>query len=370
MKVAMKVLFFTQSNEICAASRTRVYHYLPFLEDAGISYKVIAMVTGFMYKGAFIPSQNTLRKLVYIIFSLLFNYIKSFYILLLAPYYDVIFIQRVMMPKIIGRALKRINSNIVFDFDDAIFAIESDERNLINRLRVSRNRQCLPFMLSISKIAILENEYNRRFAQQYIKDIRIITGPIDTERYQPKNKNVSGGRSENITIGWIGSASTTMYLDSLKSVFKALFKKYKCTLKLIGAANFDIPDINIVHIKWDLNTEVRQLCSFDIGIMPLPDDEWTRGKGGYKLLQYLAMGIPAVSTPVGINNEIIQDGVNGFLVNSEKEWIEKLSVLIENDDIRERFGSSGRRLVEERYSVKASAPRLLEVLYNAQKDRA
>lgn len=111
-----------------------------------------------------------------------------------------------------------------------------------------------------------------------------------------------------------------------------------------------------------MNTEVFELQSFDIGIMPLPDDEWTRGKGGYKLLQYLSMGIPAISTPVCINTEIIQNGINGFLVNSKDQWIDKLTLLIENAQLRKRLGLSGKDHVEKRYSLNISAPKLLNIL--------
>lgn len=358
----MKILFLTQSDEICAASRTRVYQYLPFLRSNGIRYKVVPAVTGLTYKGALVLPEKKIEKLFYILLSLILTYLKSFQILALARHYDVIFIQRVLIPKFIAFFLKKINKNIVFDFDDAIYAIESPKRNLINQLRANRNKKCLPYMLSISKAIIVENEYNKKYAQQYTKDTYIITGPIDTQRYKPNNKNLTQKKKGDVIIGWIGSPTTTTYLNSLKEVFRTLSRKYKITLKLIGATNFDIPDTKIVNKKWDLNTEVLELQSFDIGIMPLPDDEWTRGKGGYKLLQYLAMGIPAISTPVGINSKIIQNGINGFLVSSKEEWIDKLALLIENHQLRKRLGLSGKDFVEKRYSVNTSFPKFLNIL--------
>lgn len=361
----MKVLFLTQSDEICAASRTRVYQYLPFLRSKGITYKVIPMVRGLLYKGAFVLPESKVKKLLYISFSLILNYIKSLQILALARYYDVIFIQRVLIPKAIACFLKKINDNIIFDFDDAIYATENPKMNLINRLRWNRNRRYLPYMLSISKAAIVENEYNKKFAEQFIKDVYIITGPVDTQRYRPNNENPPQKLENSVVIGWIGSPTTTVYLNSLKDVFRTLSWKYKITLKLIGASDFDMPGFKIVKKKWYLNTEVSELQSFSIGIMPLPDDDWTRGKGGFKLLQYLSMGIPAVATPVGINTEIIKDGITGFLVNSEEEWIERLSSLIESPDLRQSIGAAGRKTVEKRFSLKVNAARFLEVLEKA-----
>ncbi len=358
----MRVLFFTQSDEICAASRTRVYQYLPFLRSNGIKYKVVPMVTGLLYKGAFILPENRIKKLLYVSFSLILNYIKSLQILALARYYNVIFIQRILIPKAIACFLKKINDNIVFDFDDAIYAIEGSKTYLTNRLRTYRNRRYLPYMLSISKAVIVNNEYNKKFAEQFAKDIYIITSPIDTQRYRPDNESLPQKDREGVTIGWIGSATTTIYLNSLKDVFRTLSQKYKITLKLIGAANFDIPEVKIVKKKWHLNTEVSELQGFNIGIMPLSDSDWTKGKGGFKLLQYLSMGIPAVTTPVGINTEIVQNGINGFLANSDEEWIQKLSRLIEDHRLRDELGKQGRQTVEERFSLKVNAPKLLKVL--------
>lgn len=358
----MRVLFFTQSDEICAASRTRVYQYLPFLRSKGVECKVIPMVKGLIYKGAFISPENRIKKLAYVILSLILNCIKGLQVLILAGFYDVIFIQRILIPKPIAYLLRKINANIIFDFDDAIYTADNPKSNLINRLKVNRNKKCLPYMLSISRTAIIENEYNRKFAGQFVKNIHIITGPIDTRRYKASNKDLPQKGAEDVVIGWIGSPSTTAYLNPLKDVFRELSRKYKITLKLIGASSFDIPDIKVVKKKWDLNTEVSELRSFDIGIMFLPDDEWTRGKGGYKLLQYLAMAVPAVATPVGINSEIIQDGVSGFLVNKSKEWIEKLSLLIDSPELRRKMGKEGRKTIEQKFSVEVSAPKILNIL--------
>ncbi len=235
----MNVLFFTQADEICAASRTRVYQYLPFLRSRAVAYRVVPMVRGLIYKGALILPENRIKKLLYIISSLFLNIIKSLQILALARFYDVIFIQRVLFPKTIAIFLKKINDNIVFDFDDAIYAFESPKANLIDRLRTNRNRKYLLHMLRISRAVIVENEYNKKFAEQYAKNIHIITGPIDTQRYTPNANLPQKKHSDGMIIGWVGSSSTTVYLNLLNNVFRVLFRKYGITLKLIGASNFD-----------------------------------------------------------------------------------------------------------------------------------
>jgi len=137
--------------------------------------------------------------------------------------------------------------------------------------------------------------------------------------------------------------------------------QHNLVLKIIGGTYNPI-GIHTNNIKWSLDTELAEMSEFDIGIMPLPDDEWAKGKCGLKALQYMAMGIPCVASPVGVNTEIIQDGVNGFLAKDEKEWIEKLSLLIKNSELRQRLGKAGRKTVEERYSVKVWAPRYVEII--------
>jgi glycosyltransferase involved in cell wall biosynthesis len=118
-------------------------------------------------------------------------------------------------------------------------------------------------------------------------------------------------------------------------------------------------------LPWSLESERDHLSRFDLGIMPLPDNRWTRGKGGYKLLQYMALGLPSVASPVGVNQEIIADGVNGYLARDEGEWVGRLAELVADAEKRRALGATARQLAEERYSVRAATPRLLEILRRA-----
>jgi glycosyltransferase involved in cell wall biosynthesis len=148
----------------------------------------------------------------------------------------------------------------------------------------------------------------------------------------------------------------------LTNVFRKLQERYHVEIKIVGDINISLENVKIVPEKWSYETEITQLQSFDIGIMPMTDDEWTKGKCGLKILQYMAVGLPCVCSPAGVNKEIVQDGVNGFLANSNEEWIEQLSLLIENPNLRKKLGIVGRKTVEERYSLKVNAPRLRQVI--------
>ncbi|KKT72855.1 MAG: Glycosyltransferase [Microgenomates group bacterium GW2011_GWA2_44_7] len=134
--------------------------------------------------------------------------------------------------------------------------------------------------------------------------------------------------------------------------------------------NFSIDGLSTIISKpWSMEEEIEDLKTFDIGIMPMPDNEWTRGKCGFKAILYMNMGIPCVCSPVGVNREIITDGVNGFLAGTDEEWIEKLSLLIENAELRKKLGMAGRKTVEEKYSVNINAPRCLEIFKRVYKER-
>ena len=344
----MKILFLTSGSEIVASSRTRVYQYLPYLKKAGTQYLVIPMSSK-------TPNRTEFR-LFRIMKKEFNNGIRYLKIALLSINYDVVFIQKNLLPNCVQDSIKLLNKNIVYDFDDAIYVssrVESSTDNYIHK------RKRLEHIIRISKYIVLENSYTKEFASRFNKNILMITGPIDCKRYFPIRKQ----ENKNIVIGWIGSSPTTIYLESLINVFKKISGKYpEVIFELIGVPNLTVKGVNVKIKKWSLDTEVKDLQNFDIGIMPLPDDEWTRGKGGYKLLQYMAVGIPCVASPVGINREIICDGINGFLADSESEWEQKLSVLIENRQLRLSMGCEGRNTVVNKYSFDVSLPILMNCL--------
>jgi glycosyltransferase involved in cell wall biosynthesis len=165
-----------------------------------------------------------------------------------------------------------------------------------------------------------------------------------------------------VIIGWTGSHSTLKYLEGIENVLQTIEKRYKHVSFLV-IANRE-PDLNISRlrfIKWRENTEVQDLLTIDIGLMPLSDDDWTRGKCGFKALQYMALGIPPVSSPVGVNRNIIQDGVNGYLVQSHDEWVAALSKLIEDVTQRKIIGENAAKKIEQEYSVKSNRANFLSL---------
>ncbi len=151
-------------------------------------------------------------------------------------------------------------------------------------------------------------------------------------------------KSDTVNMGWIGDHGSIHYMESYKDVWEAIGRKYtNVVLTIISDTFIDTKDITLRRIPWSYEREIDDLMSLDIGLMPLFDDLWSKGKCGFKIIQYLGVGVPAVCTPVGINRDVVHDGVHGLWANTKDEWIEKLSTLIENASLREKMGGEGRR---------------------------
>jgi glycosyltransferase involved in cell wall biosynthesis len=353
----VKVLFFTFSNEQVASSRTRVYQYLPYFARRGVSYQVVTQQSGLVFSLAaryslapawgqpyLVALLKTLRTLDRAL-SLL-AYLR---LLLLCKRSDIVFIQKALIPVWIQRLVERLNDNIVFDFDDAIYLSPS-----------LKQRQRFDHQVRISKLAVLENRETARCAEEAgIPSIQ-ITGPIDCERYRPRGQ---WEPTNELIIGWIGSEVTTDHLRIAEKALADIADRFpNVVLELVGAGDFEIPRVRMRRFPWALGSEVQMLERFDIGIMPLPDNEFTRGKGGYKILQYMAMGIPSIASPVGINAEIISPGKTGFLASTDEQWSEGLSLLLRDNALRHSLGAQARSVALQRYSLEISSGRLYEAL--------
>jgi len=358
----LSILFVTYGTKLAPATRYRVYGFLPFLEKEGLDCKVFSIISGFttnlMIKSSMF---NSLQKIIYYIQVSIERVFRACVVVFLAGKFDVVFLQRVTFPFGLERLMRMKNKNIIFDIDDSIYMLDKEERGLIGCLKKYSKKKEVTSVLRVSKCAIVENAHIENFVRQYCNDIYVITGPIDSIRNFPKEYKAD---TKNIIIGWIGSPSTVLYLDMLKRVLRRLQEKCDVDIRLIGSGPHSIDGVRFEIIDWSEGTEVFELHKFDIGIMPMPDNEWTRGKVGCKMLQYMANAIPAVVSYTPTNAAIIKNGDNGFLVNSEEEWIEKLSLLVEDPVLRQKIGISGRKTVEEKFSVKVNMPKYIEIFKN------
>src|SRR5690606_2024771 len=258
---------------------------------------------------------------------------------------------------------KRIanSSRLVFDLDDSIWMHQTGEIKSNKRiLYFLKNPEKTKEIIKVADLIFAGNQYILDYAKQFNPNVVIIPTTIDTEIYKPLPKT----ESETICIGWSGSFSTIIHFTFILPALKVLKKKYgeKIKFMVIGDQTFRDEELEIEGLPWSLDTELEDLQKIDIGLMPLPDDNWTKGKCGLKGLQYMALSIPCIMSPVGVNSDIIQDGINGFLADKTEEWVEKISTLIENPDLRQKMGALGRESVIDQYSVRANQGKYIEFL--------
>ncbi|HOT13873.1 MAG TPA: glycosyltransferase family 4 protein [Bacteroidales bacterium] len=250
-------------------------------------------------------------------------------------FFTNIFIQKVYLPRWEIKIFKYCGKNIIYDFDDAIYVNEQSQA-------ISKNkRKRLDYVLKQADWITVENETNANYAKICGNNNSIIiTGPIECNRYFPQENTNSGNE---FVIGWIGSPSTTKYLEIVKRPLQILSQTHpNFKLMLIGANDIAIEGVNTENYPWTLDSEVELLRKFDIGIMPLYNDIWCAGKGGYKLLQYMALGIPSIASPVGVNDDILNMGDIGFKAITEEDWIKSFEKLINNKEIRLQMGKKAR----------------------------
>ncbi len=278
--------------------------------------------------------------------------------------YDLVYVFReaaLLGPPWGERRIARSGIPIVFDFDDAIFvAYRSPSNGYLSYLKFPNKTGEI---CRLSAHVMAGNEYLADYSRQFNDNVTTI----DTDKYQMLEKRAE---PEIPTIGWSGSFSTAQHLDTLRPILQELAREEKFRLRVIGAPNYELPGVETEVIKWRSETETQDLSPIDIGVMPLPDDQWSKGKCGLKALQYMALGIPTICSPVGVNSTIIRDGENGFLADGSREWIEKLKRLLHSAELRKRLGAAGRETVEREYSAKVQAPRVAEVFRSVVRKKA
>jgi glycosyltransferase involved in cell wall biosynthesis len=277
-----------------------------------------------------------------------------------ADNYDAIIIHKEAFPfgpPVLEQLIHHRQPNLIYDMDDAFWTHPPQLRQIG---RLLRDPQRIGKMLHASRYILAGNDYLVEYARKFNPSVILFPTVLDTNRYLLREEQ----SDHEVTIGWVGRWSSSPYLETLATVLSHLSAKFPfLTFRLVGAGKLVFPNsIRYKVIPWKLETEIEDICAFDIGIMPLPDDIYSLGKCGFKLLQYMALGIPGVSSPVGVNNKLIKDGVNGFLAHNDEEWEEKLSLLICDQALRKHIGAAARMTVENEYSLEKALPVLLDVL--------
>lgn len=357
-----KILFVAAHRPNRSPSqRFRFEQYLDYLQQNGFDYQYSWLISA--KDDARFYSPGKLRtKLMIMIRSWLKRRNDEWH----ANDYDIIFVQREAFmtgSTRFERAFARSRAKLVFDFDDAIWNLDTSEAN--KKFEWLKNPGKTAEIISMSDLVIAGNEYLADYARRHNKNVVIVPTTIDMSEYKRSGIVTPDSRLPTpICIGWSGSLTTIKHFEFATPFLREIKKKYgdKVQIKVIGDPNYVNEELGVRALAWKKEDEVKELSSFDIGIMPLPDDEWAKGKCGLKGLQYMALGIPTIMSPVGVNTEIIQDGKNGMLATTTEEWVSKLDQLISSAELRKNIGSAAVQTVKDSYSVDAWKDRYVELL--------
>jgi glycosyltransferase involved in cell wall biosynthesis len=290
--------------------------------------------------------------------ALVKGFFRRISLLFMARKFDYIFIHREAMPfgpPVFEWTLAKIlRKKIIYDFDDAIWLTDrSSESFLLRAIKWrSKVRRICRWAYKVS----VGNEYLGDFARRSTRNVVLNPTTIDTSKLHNPDLHTGFNDDGEVVIGWTGSHTTIKYLKIVEPALQLIESRYsQVRIQVIADKR---PELSVQSIRfnaWSRKTEVDDLIKIDIGIMPLPDDEWAQGKCGFKALQYMALAKPVVASPVGVNTEIIENGKNGFLCTTHDEWVTSLSTLVENKLLRNKMGVEGRKIVQERYSVDSNA---------------
>jgi glycosyltransferase involved in cell wall biosynthesis len=325
----MKIIFLTHYSD--QGHRFRVEQYFPYLRAHQVEPK-------------WQPIKGSIRERLTMYQEL--------------PSYDVICIQRRLLSPFEFYIIRKKSNKIIFDLDDAIMYRSS------NSLRPHSFSRWMKFrwMVRGSDAVTVGNFFLRSqvLRADRKKSVFLIPTSIDTRLY-PKKKKLSN--RQEVILGWIGTKGNLKYLRNLEPVFETIAKRFpNVKLKVVSNDFFDSYSLPVIKKQWTLDDENEDLISFDIGLMPLNDDLWSKGKCGLKIVQYLSVGVPVVCTPVGINCDIVKDGENGFWATSHQEWVDRLTTLIENPNLRQKMGINGIDTIEQGYSLSVTSGKFLNVL--------
>jgi glycosyltransferase involved in cell wall biosynthesis len=342
------------------SQRFRFEQYFALLVQQGYDYSVQSFLNSNNWQ-IFFSRGNTLGKTT----AIATGFIKRTIALFKSPMYDFVFIHREASP--IGPPIlefilaKVLRKKIVYDFDDAIWLTDRDSESWL--MRIAKSRSKVAHICKWAYKVSCGNEYLCSYAARFNKNVIYNPTTIDVENlHNPALHPVPDRLDNQIRIGWTGSHSTLKYLMEVEEVLqKVLEADPYLRFVVIADKQPSFKVISCQFIPWNVETEITELRQFDVGIMPLPDDAWAKGKCGFKALQYMSLEIPVVASPVGVNSKIIQRGISGFLCSTPKEWELALEKLVRDSHLRKKMGVNGRKMVVENYSVISNSDNFLSL---------
>lgn len=359
----IKVLALASYPREIAATRYRVEQYGPRLKAVGVDVELSPFLSSDLVEVLYEPGHR-----LKLAAGLSFAFIKRFLMLVKAARADVVLIQReaaLFGPPVFEWIISKVlGKPILLDLDDATFVpyVSPTYGPLASRLKwFGKTDQLIRW----ADMVIAGNRVVAEYVSQRAKPTVILPTVVDTSVFTPRSSG-----SDPPVIGWVGSHSTFPYLKSLLPVIEELGQRYRFKLKVVGGTEeVRLRTVEVENVRWQLAREVEDFRSLDLGLYPIIADEWSIGKSGFKAIQYMAVGIPTVASAVGAVNEILEDGVTGFLVSTPEEWRDRLSLLLENAELRRRMGQRARDTAVRRFSLDAQAEELRRGIVSVMRRR-
>ena len=350
----LRILALTKYGPLAASTRQRFMQYEPWLTAAGMTLEVSPLLDDDYLRERFaghpITKSRTIR-----------SYLQRIATLLAADQYDVLWINYELFPYLPGRFDRLVVPSgvpVVFDIDDAMFHSYDLHRSALVRRALGRKLEPL---VRRSVTALCGNAYLADWARRWCTDVRVVPTVVDITTYVP-GKRVP----ETLpVIGWIGSPSTFDYVVPHLPLLERLVADGRARVTVVGSGRAAGRYSGIDHVDWTEAGEIAAIQAMDVGIMPLPDTPWARGKCGYKLIQYMACGLPVVASPVGVNSEIVGPGVNGLLAAGPADWANAFDALLASSELRRGYGAAGRERVVRDFSLQRFGPEVAAALQAA-----
>jgi glycosyltransferase involved in cell wall biosynthesis len=351
--MSKRLLVLSRYSRLGASSRLRTMQYRRWLESRDFAVEYAALFDDAYLQGLY--NGNRSRKAV------LPHYVQRLKDLRSEPRPDLVWIEYEALPWLpwtVERALLPRGVPFVTDYDDAVYHRYDNHRHALVRWLLGKK---IDRIMRSSAMVIVGNQYLAERARAAgAEQIEMVPTVVDLDSYRIA---ASSSTADRMRVGWIGTPETwAAFAHATATILRPVLTRHDASFRAVGAALDGTGDAQLEIVPWSEDTEVELIQSMNVGVMPLPDTPWTRGKCGYKLIQYMACGLPVVAAPVGVNAEIVDHGVNGFLATTDTEWQEAIDALLSDRHLRKRMGEAGRRKVESQYSLQIWGPRVAEML--------
>lgn len=350
----MKIALLTKYDDLAASTRLRFGQYQTHLEAAGFEVEARPLLSNDYLERLYAGQQRDVQEIIG-------RYCQRLFWLCSRPDVDIIWLHCEAfpwMPSFFERAVRWCGKPVIFDYDDAIFHNYDAHRNpFVRRLLGNRLRATI----GGAQVVFAGNQYLADYAGSFCNRVEIVPTVLDVSLYTP-SVAAREGRA-GLSVGWLGTPTTwAEYMHDLLPVICPVIEGQGATLEAMGAGRHAQSSASMRISEWSEEQEIPFLQNLSIGIMPLHDTPFARGKCGFKLIQYMACGLPVIASPVGVNSDIVEHGVNGFLASTEREWAAALETLLGDPELRARMGAAGRKKVVEHYSSEVWAPRVTRIV--------